>query len=89
MLRVKYNVRPSGAKVGEPSFAGLEITPGAKICGEISGAFAGELKLDAAATEWPCAKHSASTNSASDGEQFPNLGTHTPTTASERPLLWL
>src|SRR5580692_10662974 len=34
VLRVKKSVWPSGAKVGEPSLAGPEITPGAKICGE-------------------------------------------------------
>src|SRR6202789_4155097 len=34
VLRVKKSVLPSGAKVGEPSLAGPEITPGAKICGE-------------------------------------------------------
>jgi hypothetical protein len=32
-LRVKKIVLPSGENVGEPSFAGPETTPGAKICG--------------------------------------------------------
>src|SRR5271156_1113411 len=33
VLRVKYSVFPSGEKVGDPSFAGPEITPGEKISG--------------------------------------------------------
>ena len=33
VLRAKKSVLPSGLNVGEPSFAGPEIVPGAKICG--------------------------------------------------------
>jgi hypothetical protein len=32
-LRVNSSVLPSGVNVGEPSLAGLEITPGANSCG--------------------------------------------------------
>ena len=31
--RSKYSVRPSGEKVGAPSLAGPEMTPGSKIAG--------------------------------------------------------
>jgi hypothetical protein len=48
-LRVKQSVFPSGVKVGEPSFAGPETTPGAKISGD--GIAAGSLaRLQ---TWWP------------------------------------
>jgi hypothetical protein len=51
--RVKKIVFPSGVNVGDPSFAGPEITPGSKIWGEACAWVAAEFSLArVAGTGW-------------------------------------